>query len=707
MKRFLLFAAVAIAATSVSAQKLSTKADLRSAKSNIMTPVLSEKKIQKAPVAMTKVAAPVKQNSKLLSKKLEMPAAFGSSIVRPSMKKAPSKVGTVQAEYTGTGTDYSEGTATSWTMYSGTDSSTGTLLFADVIPNIAVGTVDYIYATYTQSGSTITIPAQSAGLSMTGTDGTTYYIYLLSGDTEDGSITLTLGEDGSLDAGGQDILYGAFSTDAVDFNNYGGYVEYISNVKYLLPGQATAPSAEAEPDGLYLHAGYSNSGYGYQNNLVMMPAYNSVSFVNRTSDPYTSTEWSVSRYDNTTGDVAETITGTDTDFTFNTIGGYTYGPVTLTASYEDQAGSYTWGTANGNYSAVYAYAGQTYTSFEFTDGTYAMVSKANMDNSIAYYSFLGTPDVNSQSYSLSDLILYQGKPTAPLYIEGVNYFVRNFVDNGINLTCQIVKATRTADGRLTLGDVIAESTTVSYATDWVTELQFTDFYVYDEDGMTQGIEHLFIEDEFAVVFSGWDNGTFSAAPYGEYDYNENGVTSTFIKMTGDTESVYRFGSLYSHQCVGFTGVVYGYLYSETGSDFQFDAAGGTQTITIEPMLCASDEDNNYTTALYVTDDSEIPDWISAEVTRESYTSDDWSFDLSITASALPDGVTGRSGSFVVYQWGAKMTITVSQGDATGITNVTVTKEKATDGKTYNLAGQRVSDDTKGIVIRDGKKFINK
>lgn len=44
--------------------------------------------------------------------------------------------------------------------------------------------------------------------------------------------------------------------------------------------------------------------------------------------------------------------------------------------------------------------------------------------------------------------------------------------------------------------------------------------------------------------------------------------------------------------------------------------------------------------------------------------------------------------------------------STGISEVAASVEK-TDAPVYNLAGQRVSSDTKGLLIKNGKKFINK
>lgn len=47
------------------------------------------------------------------------------------------------------------------------------------------------------------------------------------------------------------------------------------------------------------------------------------------------------------------------------------------------------------------------------------------------------------------------------------------------------------------------------------------------------------------------------------------------------------------------------------------------------------------------------------------------------------------------------------GITTGIDNAVTTPAADADAPVYNLAGQRVSKDTKGILIQNGKKFINK
>ena len=120
------------------------------------------------------------------------------------------------------------------------------------------------------------------------------------------------------------------------------------------------------------------------------------------------------------------------------------------------------------------------------------------------------------------------------------------------------------------------------------------------------------------------------------------------------------------------------------------------------------------TLLYLEDDSEIPEWIGIEIENEVYTEDEFSFDLAITAEPLNAGssaprkeeAAGRTASFTLFQPGAKLDITVTQGTVTGISDVKVTKT-ATSGKLYNVAGQRINKDAKGIVIKDGKKFLVK
>lgn len=68
-----------------------------------------------------------------------------------------------------------------------------------------------------------------------------------------------------------------------------------------------------------------------------------------------------------------------------------------------------------------------------------------------------------------------------------------------------------------------------------------------------------------------------------------------------------------------------------------------------------------------------------------------------------------AGKAIKFQaWGSSqicIIINVYAADATGIESVTT--YKLHDGAVYNLAGQKVGNDYKGIVIKNGKKYLNK
>lgn len=82
--------------------------------------------------------------------------------------------------------------------------------------------------------------------------------------------------------------------------------------------------------------------------------------------------------------------------------------------------------------------------------------------------------------------------------------------------------------------------------------------------------------------------------------------------------------------------------------------------------------------------------------------------------ALPEGIKGRAVVLTVKgKYGAKSpeTITLLQGeitrdDITGIEKI-VYNGKVADGRTYNLMGQRVDDNYKGVVISNGKKMVRR
>lgn len=724
-----LFLTVALVVTSfASAQQLVTKEgaqDLKIVTPNSVYPK-TEVKVNndffkhEAPVPGVVAASP-----KAMKKHLAMPAeGVKPAAALSTVSKAPKKAGSVQEYYYGYGTDYYYGTAVEWITYDAYDTD-GTTYFGDIVPTIFEDD-EMFYVPYTQSGSTITIEPYLVGYT------TSYYIYLCSGSSSDGSIYLDIADDGGLSTAtdGEIVLFAAF-TYGYDFDpnfstGYAGYFAAYEDITYLMEGEIPEATACFAPETPYIFAGPSYDGYVWGGAYATIPAGYHTYFTNFSTNQ-TSNAWSVSEliYDSTTGTISEgeTYKGSDDDFFFKPIGGSMYGPVSLTTSNSETSASYTFGVGVYNYEDLYAYSGGSQSDWTMSSGSTSLMGLANYDNAMAYYSFLGTTNANSYGYDISDLIIYQGVPSQPIFCTGIDFLVYDFVANSspIQLTCQIYKVTRSSGGSQYLGDLIAESSTVSVldAGTGVAQLQFTDFYSYDDDGLTVGQSYLFIEDEFAVVFHDWNNGTFDCSPEGEY-YQPDAGLSTVSFVMDDTQ--YYFPSLYSHLCVGFTDFAYGWLVNEEGVNYEsveISAEGGTQSITISTYLCGVDDDGDYTSYIAVDESCEVPDWITLQISSETYSTsakaskapenftESWAFTLDITCEPLVDGEEGRVGEIVLYQPGAYFTIKVIQGEVTGIETVKTETVKTTNGKSYNIAGQRVANDAKGLVIRDGKKFINK
>lgn len=74
--------------------------------------------------------------------------------------------------------------------------------------------------------------------------------------------------------------------------------------------------------------------------------------------------------------------------------------------------------------------------------------------------------------------------------------------------------------------------------------------------------------------------------------------------------------------------------------------------------------------------------------------------INITDSYLTFTLTWAGGKDITKGW----TLAAEKGEASGITNVA---NKAKAGVKYNLAGQRVNNDYRGIVIENGRKYMVK
>ena len=663
---------------------------------------------------------------------------------------------TSAVDYNAHGVDFGAHQPVMWTMSRGTWTEEGDdyPVFFNLSPFDDMFSTIYpegIYVEYTKEDNTYTVEPQVLA-TMTEDDGTVEYLMIFSGTADDGAIVFTIDEDGTLKTIKDEcIIIAAWATSEFDptFETYLGWYTYTDRVTYRLPDASpVAPSdLGVDPNELILFAGLGMSGYSYNDNLALIGAYAPLTFNNATFDVATGFEWSVNE---SVGDDENVITSNDTNFSFVTKGDGIYENFTLKGFNKTaESKPYTYGfghcpvtDSQGNptgelrYEAAHFYAGGSASSFQFTDGTYATMTRQNPDNDLTFYINWATYDIyskySSNADNVSKIYSYQGKPATPLFITGVTIPMVEFeAKDNFNLHIGLYKCSRSATGRLTLGDLIAEGdATIENVDDQydsgLAAVVFDELYVEDEEGMSETLDYLFIEDEFCIVIDGFDNETFSGV-LGSQDIFGNELQNTWFEISGN-DRVYQYTTWPTSLFIGLIDATYGYLHTEDNTDLTFSADGGIATIHVDPMYYGIDEETEEITySLYVESVSEdgeevddIPAWLSFEVANEDYTTatevdedgqmyeyfvNGIDYDLVVTAEAMPEGVQGRTAEVVFFQRGAKLTVTVSQGENQGVTTV-VTKEPLNNRHAYNLAGQRV-DAAKGIVVKNGRKFIRK
>lgn len=689
MKKFLLFSLAVLLTGTTVAQTL----DKRNApaKPRTQTVVKSEMKSMANKPMKAGVSQYVKNNMQ--------PVKMTS--LKAMHQATPNRVGVLQASYQGRGVNYDTHEAAAWTMKSGVEKSdSGRVnVLIDVIPIPEDWkSLGEISVPYKQNGNTITIEPQCVVSGQT-EKGETLYYFIHSWTSNNGAIVLTLGDDGSLTTiDGEDIAYSAFSENVFDLTKGGPYVGYyldIEKVKYYMEGQTIAPVAGYEPTSLFLHPNVNVNGNYYTN--LLMPAYADITLENRTDMDCTSYDWSVQpvKYDSATKEYVadgDPINGKDKDFTFPVTAG-SFSPATLVATLDGVSSEpYQWNKATW-------YAGGAADDWEDESSPTCTFTKAGTSGDLTYLNPKGC----------SGMIFYQGKPASPLFFTGVNILLYSYeqVDStGLKMTAKICKAHRDAEG-FSLGEVIATSdceTEVETGSWIATRVNFSNFYVEDEFGMTTDLDYLLLDEEFAIVIEGWDNGSFKGYPLAMTAPYEGGTSSTFAIITGEDTYTGHGWSFTGNCLVGFIDATYGYLHTESATDLVIPAEGGKVTIdNIEPMFITYDENENVTTSLWI-DNEDAPEWVDVTVANEVYTEEEGHFDLAFEAEALPEGVSGRYGEFVFVQRGAMLKVTVAQGDITGVNSVAAVK--VANGKTYDVNGRQVNG-KKGLVIRDGKKFIVK
>jgi len=311
---------------------------------------------------------------------------------------------------------------------------------------------------------------------------------------------------------------------------------------------------------------------------------------------------------------------------------------------------------------------------------------------------------------------YYSKPFGHVYAESVVAWFRSsgIADqtkalNGQNITATIY--TFGENGMVEYASATATDQDVTFI--GTNGLCYIDFKFVENDPIMGEVEAPINlpEEDFFVILSGFDqvSGTFQA-PFASsdgftgyaYALLEDGSIST-IGYSNDAETPQV--NLY----IGFRAAMPVAKYDEDNLEaVLFTAEGGEGA-----GMYDATEEKYYLGSLILTmtpadawECIEKPDWISNIEWDATYIDNGYMV-LVLTAEALPEGTESRNGEVVFEVYGKQLNIPVYQAtDPTGIKGVTINRTSLS-GTAYNLAGQRVADGYKGLVIKDGKKFFVK
>ncbi len=489
-----------------------------------------------------------------------------------------------------------------------------------------------------------------------------------------------------------------------------------------------------------LYGAYDKDGYSSYYNMLYLPAFNDALFTNKSPNPTTckwtmgGTDMSDYGYVEANGDFYWYLYPSDYLWYCPTLWNSSSTESYIIPSYYEEMG----------YPTVLACVPELmYLGF---NNPYYMYTYGWLDNEFVFGT--GTFTTGGYTYTCTGVCQYLPKPITPLYfdevvLEGMTYFSDGPLRNGAELTMRLYDITNPSApvlyATLTATNDDWKEWTNGFYGDKLGGLTFTQ---KDEDplfGTT--IAPVTMDCPTEVLIYGFDDSNVSLGLGGEDIYEcdpELSECMQLVVLPSDPDNEYYFTytdlslTMSFHALLDQVLVANSLTFYDTNYNPLFTQSGYNVLIFSDDGKTAKNdvEDEDYDLGCIVAETAcpwynvdntseedyyfeGLPDWITGyTVDTEDYVMEEsYNNYIFFTAEALPSGTDYRSATVYLHGRGvvADTRIYLLQGNIPeGIEGIpaeatTTTKSEAT----YNLAGQRVSDSTKGIVIRDGKKFIAK
>ena len=497
--------------------------------------------------------------------------------------------------------------------------------------------------------------------------------------------------------------------------------------------------------------GWDESGSGYGASFITVPAFTDFTAKNMSAKP-TETKWFIGNTDVT--EIAEA----NGDLILSVDAGYQRSTYTLASADGNDTFNYT-DLMNARFDSgsgkkAYFLPGDEVSPLTFMDVHVVTAYYGTGYLSSKYIFGTGEHVANGATYRSYGYAQDYAKPKSPMYVESVFIQSLSYGDNplpaGEELKMLIVDAEGNQLAVLTCKpeDLIIEEKN-SYGFAPITAV-FANKEVDELTGEEVPVPFV-LDQEFSVIVlysAHSDIGFYGAANTGDVFPVGKGLNLCYNVADESDEAAFActFSVGAASAPVTFNALFDKILVWETASakdqdediaDFNvLKVSADAQTIEnagypkfkgvmANTAFSWFDEEGNENYYLDVEGKLEFPEWIlgySVDNSSWEATTDD-EFDPSVAISLecdpLPAGVEGRGCKLYVVGRGftSETPIYVLQGnytkeqcdkdeEAAGINNAT-TSVKAQVNGTYNLAGQRVNKEFKGIAIQNGKKVIKK
>ena len=367
---------------------------------------------------------------------------------------------------------------------------------------------------------------------------------------------------------------------------------------------------------------------------------------------------------------------------------------------------------------------------QFTDDKVNNFYLGGMDNGYLF----GSGTISNGEYTSRGVQQILEKPVAPLWVEDVFLPIISKsskpLPNGTELTMLITNVETDAQGKKKPGsETIAELKCTSAdieVNDPITDANGKSYNKFAAVFTHEGKGFL-IDKEFAVIVRGFDQPGVDMGLSGAGIPYYNKVLSPALCLIKTKDGKNKAANIYADNNIALSVTFsakfdYANGYVDAGIETSYnyglvlmnnEGTEGQTTCTqglvfpgavaqLNGMWYDDNKKEEYTL-------SGIDSWI------KSYTIDEESYReygltvIKFTCDPLPSNVAGRKCDILIHGKGvvSDKPITVVQGDVTAAINNVHSSNTIKEGPNYNIAGQRVGKDYKGIIIKNGKKQFNK